>query len=70
MTAANSRSPRCSAAARAQSWKSRFAEIVAMDSSHEINHDLSNLSKNPLTAKFESFVLVDDKSTLAESFAD
>ena len=30
----------------------------------------SNLSKKPLTAKFESFVLVDDKSTLAETFAD
>ncbi len=30
----------------------------------------SNLSKKPLTARFESFVLIDDKSILAESFAD
>ena len=30
----------------------------------------SNLSKRPLTAKFESFVLVDDKTTLAEEFGD
>jgi len=30
----------------------------------------SNLSKKPLTAKFESFVLIDDKSTLEEAFGD
>jgi hypothetical protein len=30
----------------------------------------SNLSKKSFTAKFGSFVLVDDKSTLAEDFAD
>jgi S1-C subfamily serine protease len=30
----------------------------------------SNLSKKPLTAKFESFVLVDDESTLAEEFGE
>jgi len=30
----------------------------------------SNLSKKPLTARFESFVLIDDKSTLDEEFGD
>ena len=30
----------------------------------------SNLSKKPLTAKFGSFVLIDEKSTLAETFVD
>jgi S1-C subfamily serine protease len=30
----------------------------------------SNLSKKALTAKFESFVLIDDKLTLADAFAD
>jgi len=30
----------------------------------------SNLSKKRLTANFESFVLIDDKSTLEEAFGD
>jgi S1-C subfamily serine protease len=30
----------------------------------------SNLSKKPFTAKFESFVLIDDKTTLEEEFGD
>jgi len=30
----------------------------------------SNLSKKPLTAKFESFVLIDDKPTLEEEFGN
>ncbi|MFI5461030.1 MAG: hypothetical protein ACHRXM_36950 [Isosphaerales bacterium] len=30
----------------------------------------SNLSKKPLTAEFESFVLIDDKLTLNEGFGN
>jgi S1-C subfamily serine protease len=47
-------------------------QVFTLDYPAKLNIGLcaSNLSKKPLTAKFESFVLIDEKSTLEETFVD